>query len=204
MAAPINEPSVPEVVTCNFKQDDSQCLLLLYTTGVRISPRPLICFIVRRIKMWHFVDVKKCKFSTMTKGRTAIKVPDHPKANSTGYVLFHRVLMENYIQRYLRTNEDVHHINRIKTDNRVENLKIINHNKHAKLHNNLWSTRKIGTTRKLNYDLIKGLYVSGLGWKRISDKLKCRPYSVKNAIKRLEVIHGKLRLNRRDKMNKGL
>jgi hypothetical protein len=48
--------------------------------------------------------------------------PDHPFSNSQGYVMEHRLVMENKIGRILNEREEVHHINEIRNDNRPENL----------------------------------------------------------------------------------
>lgn len=48
----------------------------------------------------------------------------------------HRWVVENSIGRKLLQNEDIHHINGIKTDNRIENLKILSHSEHSTLTNN--------------------------------------------------------------------
>lgn len=61
-------------------------------------------------------------------------VPNHPKATKNGYVLEHRIIMENYLGRILEDNEVVHHLNHDKFDNRLENLQVLTHNKHSKLH----------------------------------------------------------------------
>lgn len=42
--------------------------------------------------------------------------------------------MERIIGRKLKAYEDVHHINGIRNDNRPENLQIMNHSDHLKLH----------------------------------------------------------------------
>lgn len=46
----------------------------------------------------------------------------------------HRLIMEKYIGRKLKVNEVVHHINGVKTDNRVENLELMTANKHNMIH----------------------------------------------------------------------
>lgn len=61
-------------------------------------------------------------------------VPEHPNATKNGYVLMHRVVMENYLGRVLNTNEVVHHKNHNKKDNAIENLEVMNRDKHNHLH----------------------------------------------------------------------
>jgi len=38
-------------------------------------------------------------------------VKNHPNATKYGYVLHHRIVMENHLGRLLNSNEVVHHIN---------------------------------------------------------------------------------------------
>lgn len=68
-------------------------------------------------------------------------VKDHPNSIEFGYVLEHRVVVENHLKRLLNANEVVHHINGDKKDNRIENLEVLNAKTHAKLHGLLHGTK---------------------------------------------------------------
>jgi len=74
-------------------------------------------------------------YTTKRDGYVYIWCPNHPNAKKNGkggggYVLEHRLVMENIIGRYLTQEEEVHHRNGIKNDNRPENLMFVLHSNH--------------------------------------------------------------------------
>ena len=59
---------------------------------------------------------------------------DHPRADTRHYVLEHILIMEEKMSRYLKNDESVHHENLIKTDNRIENMRLMLKIDHDRIH----------------------------------------------------------------------
>lgn len=62
--------------------------------------------------------------------------PHHIQAGKNGYVFEHRKVMADKIGRRLKWNEQVHHKNHNKIDNRISNLELMTCAEHTRLHKN--------------------------------------------------------------------
>ena len=63
-------------------------------------------------------------------GYKRVYVKNHPYSDRDGFVLEHRLIMEEYLKCYLPPTEFVHHNNEIRDDNRLENLSLCSNREH--------------------------------------------------------------------------
>jgi len=61
--------------------------------------------------------------------------PKHPMANAAGIVYVHRAVMSEHLGRLLGSNEVVHHRDDDRSNNALENLKLMSKVEHDRYHN---------------------------------------------------------------------
>lgn len=83
-------------------------------------------------------------------GYISVLVNNHPFADINGRVKNARLVMEKYLGRYLDKYEVVHHINKIKNDDDIENLELCNRSSHARVHDKGKYKRSIETRKKMS------------------------------------------------------
>ena len=115
--------------------------------------------------------------------------PFHPRSDRRGLVLQHRLVMERHLNRILSPEEIVHHINRDKKDNRIENLQLFaSVAEHMRHHHQTdgkaacYDPYTIDQVRKAAKDPEKTL--NSLGVSPITVSKICRMYDI-------EWLHGK-------------
>lgn len=84
---------------------------------------------------WVQHDFRGRRIRKNTGGYREIYYPEHPHCDDDGYVLIHRMVMENHLQRYLDpVGEVVHHVNEDKTCNELWNLFLCTPQEHTLIH----------------------------------------------------------------------
>lgn len=73
-------------------------------------------------------------YKVRSDGYVYLSRPDHPDATSSGYVLEHRLVMEQKLGRRLLAHEEPHHKNEVRDDNRPENLELKTKSQHMREH----------------------------------------------------------------------
>lgn len=108
-----------------------QCSML-YTNKILKKNGEKTRFIKGKSHEWH-----KHK-SINWAGYVEVYKPSHPNATKRGYVKEHRLIMEQKLGRYLNKFEDVHHLDGDKQNNQIDNLELIGHREHTKMHNPIY------------------------------------------------------------------
>ena len=84
-----------------------------------------------------------------TGGYIIILKRDHPYASKSGHVMEHRLVYEEYMTKkwgirfIIHPTLEVHHINGIKDDNRIENLKLVTVKEHGEIHKQIEKMREV-------------------------------------------------------------
>lgn len=77
-------------------------------------------------------------------GYKIVYMPSHPFSNkSGGWVYLHRLIMENNLNRYLYSDEHVHHLDGNKHNNDINNLELLSKAVHAAKHHNGGTENKL-------------------------------------------------------------
>jgi hypothetical protein len=75
------------------------------------------------------------KWKTIKKGDYLYaKIPEHPNATKNGYVLEHRVVLENKLGRLLERHEEAHHIDENRHNNHPDNIELKLTGEHQRFH----------------------------------------------------------------------
>lgn len=74
--------------------------------------------------------------SYISKGYRVIYKPEHPRSYE-GYIAEHTVVMEEHLGRLLVKGECVHHKDRDKLNNSIDNLTLLTDSRHMKMHSEL-------------------------------------------------------------------
>lgn len=106
-----------------------------------------------------------------TYGYILVRTPDHPFANCDGFVLEHRLVAEQYLltpensidingKPYLKQGFVVHHIDGNRTNNNVDNLKVMTLQDHTSMHASLRNSKSASENPAKTVEATGGAYAN--------------------------------------------
>lgn len=100
-----------------------------------LPAKPKARFCSRKCSSWLGVQARENArgWYQDPKGYILVRAVGHPMASREGYVMQHRLVMAKHLGRMLTRGEVVHHLNRVKDDNRIENLVLMSRTEHDRL-----------------------------------------------------------------------
>lgn len=120
--------------------------------------------------------------------------PSHPNCSKAGYVMKHRLVLEQHLKRFLTKDEIVHHKDENKHNNGVDNLELTDRSGHRKIHNGL-----LGNNTHYSKKDVKELYLSGLSSREVAKKLSMSKTNVSFLVKEMGIsrshLQGKVHVN---------
>lgn len=113
-------PKVSRKKTCRVEENGERC-------GKPHAARLMCQMHYRRWTVYGDATTVKYEYGLNRPERyKLIYKPGHPNANSGGMLSEHRFVMSEFLGRPLTANENVHHLNGNRRDNRIENLELWN------------------------------------------------------------------------------
>lgn len=93
----------------------------------KLSIKPMNSWVKKKISKKIF---KPSTRKTLNRGYVCINLSKDKRAKNNPYFSLreHQHIMEQHLDRYLKEGEQIHHLNGIKIDNRIENLKLFDSN----------------------------------------------------------------------------
>lgn len=117
------------VILRNGKPQSPRCHPCGTKTGARKRSN-----LYRGEKHWHWNGGRHVETNGYISVAVSYDSPFTSMRDKSGQVYEHRLVMAKHLGRSLESNEEVHHKNHDKHDNRIENLELLDKRKHAFKH----------------------------------------------------------------------